>query len=74
MSVAILSGKILTENNKDIPMIAVTEKGELLDHYNIDTNGVKNTEAYLLNQLQEFKKEAQPIIWKNPSTPLKRSS
>lgn len=62
----ILSGKILTENSKDIPMIAVTEKGELLDHYNIDTSGVKNMEAYLLNEVAEFKKHAQPIVWQNP--------
>ena len=62
----ILSAKILTENNKDIPMIAITEKGEILDHYNIDTSGVKNTEAFLQQELDKFKTQVQPIVWKNP--------
>lgn len=62
----ILSGKILTENSKDIPMIAVSEKGDVLDHYNIDTSGTGNTDNFLQQQLEEFKSKNQPIIWKNP--------
>ena len=62
----ILSGKILTENNKDIPMIAVNEKGEILDHYNIDTANTANLDRTLQLQLDEFKTKNQPIIWKNP--------
>ena len=62
----ILSSKILTENSKDIPMIAVTEKGEILDHYNIDTSNTSNTTNYLKHQLEEFKSLNQPIVWKNP--------
>lgn len=62
----ILSGKILTENSKDIPMIAVTEKGEILDHYNVDTSHTSNTGNYLKHQLEEFKSLNQPIVWKNP--------
>ncbi len=62
----ILSGKILTENNKDIPMIAVTETGEILDHYNIDTNGIKDLNQHLQNMLEEFKSKVQPIVWSNP--------
>lgn len=62
----ILSGKILTENSKDIPMIAVTEKGEIWDHYNVDTSNTNNTENFLKHQLEEFKALNQPIIWKNP--------
>lgn len=62
----ILSGKILTENSKDIPMIAVSEKGEVLDHYNIDTSNTGNTVDFLKQQLEEFKSQNQPIIWKNP--------
>ena len=62
----ILSGKILTENSKDIPMIAVTEKGEIYDHYNIDTSDTKNTSDFLQHQLEEFKSLNQPVVWKNP--------
>lgn len=62
----ILSSKILTENNKDIPMIAITENGEILDHYNIDTTQVTDTKAHLQKKLAEFKKQNDPIEWKNP--------
>lgn len=61
-----LSGKILTENSKDIPMIAVTEKDSILDHYNIDTLGIANNKKFLSQKLQEFKSLNDPIIWKNP--------
>ncbi|RZK11065.1 MAG: HAMP domain-containing histidine kinase [Flavobacterium sp.] len=68
-----LSGKILTENNKDIPMIAVTEKGEILDHYNIDTFGTKDIDQLLKTQLEEFKAKSQPIVWKNPFDSTQRN-
>lgn len=62
----ILSGKILTENSKDIPMIAVTEKGAILDHYNIDTFRISHDKNFLPNKLEEFKSRNAPIVWKNP--------
>ncbi len=61
-----LSGKILTENSKDIPMIAVTEKDSILDHYNIDTFKINGNKNYLNQKLKEFKRLNEPIIWKNP--------
>jgi len=61
-----LSGKILIENSKDIPMIAVNEKDSILDHYNIDTFNIANNKNYLSQKLQEFKSLNAPIIWKNP--------
>ncbi len=63
---SILSSKILTENNKDIPMIAVTEKGEILDHYNVDTADISNKDQHLAKKLKEFKSYSSPIVWKNP--------
>lgn len=63
---SILSSKILTENNKDIPMIAVTEHGEILDHYNVDTADISNKDQHLANKLKEFKSYSSPIVWKNP--------
>jgi hypothetical protein len=62
----ILSGKILTENSKDIPMIAVTEKGAILDHYNIDTFRIAHDKNFLPGKLAEFKSSNAPIVWKNP--------
>jgi Histidine kinase-, DNA gyrase B-, and HSP90-like ATPase len=61
-----LSGRILTENSKDIPMIAVTEKDSILDHYNIDTFKIANDKNFLENKLREFKALNKPIVWKNP--------
>lgn len=61
-----LSVKILTENSRDIPMIAVTEKDSILDHYNLDSQKIASDSTYLLRKLQEFKQEHKPIGWKNP--------
>src|SRR5215207_10003885 len=36
-----LSTRILTENNKDIPMIGVNEKDSIIDHFNLDSAKVK---------------------------------
>jgi signal transduction histidine kinase len=64
-----LASKILTENSVGIPMITVTEKDSILDHYNLDTLQVKNDPQYLKRKLKEFKKQYNPIIWKNPLNP-----
>jgi hypothetical protein len=50
-------------------MITVTEKDSILDHYNLDTLQVKNDPQYLKRKLKEFKKQYNPIIWKNPLNP-----
>ncbi len=65
-SPSILVSKVLTENNRDIPMIAVTEKDSILDHYNLDTTSIANNANYLAKKLQSLKKENPPIIWTNP--------
>jgi len=65
-SPTILSSKVLSENNKDIPMIAVTEKDSILDHYNLDSVLLQTDNGYLSEKLKEFKKLNAPIVWKNP--------
>lgn len=65
-SPTILSSKILTENNKDIPMIAVTENDSILDHYNLDSIEIAQNINFLRDKLVEFKNENAPIIWTNP--------
>jgi signal transduction histidine kinase len=47
-------------------MIAVTEKGAILDHYNIDTFRIANDKDFLPGKLAEFKSSNAPIVWKNP--------
>jgi nitrogen-specific signal transduction histidine kinase len=65
-SSTILSSKVLTENNKDIPMIVVTEKDSILDHYNLDSFKIAENKNYLKEKLKEYKTSNAPIIWKNP--------
>ncbi len=64
-----LASKILTENSVGIPMITVTEKDSILDHYNLDLTKVHADENYLRLKLKEFKKTYPPIVWKNPLNP-----
>ena len=61
-----LSSRILTENSKDIPMIAVTESEEILDYRNLDSVLAINDKNYLKNKLEEFKALNSPVIWSNP--------
>ena len=65
-----LSGKIFTENNRDIPMIQVDEKDSIMDHYNLDTVKIKEDRSYLPGKLEEFKSLHEPIVWKSPMDSL----
>ena len=65
-SSTILSSKVLTENNKDIPMIVVNEKDSIMDFYNLDSFNIGHNTGYLQKKLKEFKDANAPIIWKNP--------
>lgn len=69
----ILSGRVIAENSRDIPMIAVTEKDSILDYYNIDTARIKKNPEYLYEKLAEFKAFHQPIEWKNPFDTLQKN-
>lgn len=64
-----LASKILEEDGKDIPMIAVTEKDSILDHRNLDSLRVASDKNYLQKKLEEFKSLNKPVIWKNPFNP-----
>ncbi len=64
-----LSSRILTENSKDIPMVAVTESGEILDYRNLDSVLAIKDKNYLKNKLEEFKALNAPVIWNNPHNP-----
>ncbi len=64
-----LSSKIMIENSRDIPMIAVTETDSILDHYNIDTNRIAKEPGFLLKKLEEFRKLNAPVTWQNPINP-----
>ena len=61
-----LTGRILIENSKDIPIIVVTEKDSILDHQNLDSASISKDPSYINKKLREFKNINKPIIWKNP--------
>lgn len=64
-----LASMILTENSKDIPMIAVTEKGHVLDHRNIDSARAEQDPKYVQKMLESFKSKNDPVVWTNPLNP-----
>lgn len=61
-----LSSRVLTENSKDIPMIAVTESGEILDYRNLDSLRALKDIGYLREKIKEFASLNEPVIWQNP--------
>jgi signal transduction histidine kinase len=68
-----LSGKILVENNKDIPMIAVNEKDSIFESNNLDSLRIKNEPGYLGKKLKEFKLLHPPVSWTNPVNSLQKN-
>jgi signal transduction histidine kinase len=68
-----LSGKILVENNKDIPMIAVNEKDSIFETNNLDSVKIKNNPTYLNHKLKEFKGLHPPVSWTNPVDSLQKN-
>ena len=68
-----LSGKILVENNKDIPMIAVNEKDSIFESNNLDSLSIKNDSNYLPQKLKEFRELHAPISWTNPIDSLQKN-
>ena len=69
-----LTGKVLIENNKDIPMISVNEKDSILDHYNLDSSAIANDKNYLKEKIKEFKSANEPITWINPLNAKERNT
>lgn len=61
-----LTGRVLVENSKDIPIIVVTEKDSVLDSRNLDTTRITHDPDYILQKLKEFKSQNKPIVWRNP--------
>ncbi len=69
-----LSSKILVENNKDIPMLAVNERDSIFESNNLDSVRIKKEPQYLANKLKEFKRLHPPINWINPVDTLQTNS
>lgn len=61
-----LAAKVLTENNKDIPMIYTNEKDSIIESFNLDSSQLKKDADYLQKKLSEFKSGNDPVVWVNP--------
>ena len=62
-----LASRVLIENSKDIPMILVTEKDSIMDQRNLDSIKIIEDKYYLADELKEFKKLHEPIVWQMDS-------
>ncbi len=67
-----LVGIIIAENNT-IPIIQTDEKGNIIDHINLDSAKVAENPKYVSKKLDEFQSENDPIIWTNPLDSTKRN-
>src|SRR5687768_9179304 len=67
-----LAGIIISEN-KTIPIIVTDEKGQILDHVNLDSASVKNDPGYVARKMKEFKSENGSVEWSNPSDSTERN-
>ena len=56
---------IIAENNT-IPIIQTDEKGNIIDHINLDSAKVAEDPGYVMKKWKEFQSENDPIIWTNP--------
>src|SRR4028118_758152 len=63
---------IIAENNT-IPIIQTDEKGNIIDHINLDSAKVAEDPQYVSKRLRAFKKDNDPIIWTNPFDATKRN-
>jgi signal transduction histidine kinase len=60
-----LAGIIITEN-KTIPIIVTDEKGNILDHVNLDSASVAEDSTYVRRMIKQFRSQNQPITWSSP--------
>lgn len=63
---------IITENHS-LPIIQTNEKGEIIDHVNLDSAKVSKDTSYVRRMLKEFSSENPPIEWINPSDSSERN-
>lgn len=67
-----LAGMIIAEN-KTIPIIVTDEKGNILDHVNLDSASIAKDSNYVSRKMREFKSENGSVEWSNPSDASERN-
>jgi signal transduction histidine kinase len=67
-----LAGIIITEN-KTVPIIVTDEKGNILDHVNLDSASVASDTNYVQKKLAEFRSQNPTIEWVDPLKPNEKN-
>jgi signal transduction histidine kinase len=67
-----LAGIIITEN-KTVPIIVTDEKGNILDHVNLDSASVASDTNYVRKKLAEFRSQNPTIEWVDPLKPNEKN-
>ena len=67
-----LAGIIITEN-KTVPIIVTDEKGNILDHVNLDSASVASDTNYVHKKLAEFRSQNPTIEWVDPLKPNEKN-
>ena len=63
---------IMTEN-KTVPIIVTDEKGQILDHVNLDSANVATDTGYVRKKLNEFRSQNPTIEWVDPYNPKEKN-
>lgn len=50
-------------NNEDMPLIATTESGVIVDHRNLDSGAVARDSGFVAKMLEKLKAEEPPLDW-----------
>jgi Signal transduction histidine kinase len=64
---------IIIAENKTIPIVVTDEKGQILDHVNLDSARVASDTGYVARQLALFQSQNTPIEWVNPLNERERN-
>jgi signal transduction histidine kinase len=64
---------IIIASNQSIPIIQTDEKGQIIDHRNLDSASVAKDPAYVKEKLEEFKSNNPPVEWYNPYDSTQRN-
>jgi len=67
-----LVGIVIAENNT-IPIIQTDEKGNIIDHINLDSAKVAGDAGFVSRKLKGFQSQNDPIEWTNPLDSTKRN-
>lgn len=64
---------IIIASNQSIPIIQTDEKGQIIDHRNLDSASVAEDPEFVKEKLEEFKSNNPPVEWYNPYDSTQRN-